>query len=463
MKKILLVVLMASMGIANAQDNRIKKIDSLFSSLSAKNEFNGNVLIAEKGAVVYKKSFGLRDEAKKLPLDDNSIFELASVSKQFTAMGVVLLEQKGKLKYDDPIAKYIPELGFYNGITVRQLLNHTGGLPDYMQLIGTKGDTTKINTNKDIIALFTKEKPAAVFTPGSKFEYSNTGYALLASIIEKASGKTYASFLADNIFKPLKMENTFVYTRRLAPKKIDNYAYGYVYDANQKKVLPENDPNNNYVVCLDGIVGDGTVNSTTADLLKWDRALYTDKLVSKKSLELIFTPPVLPNDEKTNYGFGWMINKSDDYGKIANHSGGWPGYVTFIERQIDNDKTIIVLQNNEAGLSFVNNVRRLLYGKAPVIVKDAHTEITLTEEQLKPFVGEYEIQAGFNMAITLDSNQLYTQLPGQDKFPIFPEAENAFFLKVVKAQLVFEKDSSGLVTTAILKQNGNEMAAKKVK
>lgn len=463
MRKILLLALLAYTGIANAQDNRIKKIDSLFTSLSAKNEFNGNVLIAEKGAVVYKKSFGLRDEAKKLPLDDNSIFELASVSKQFTAMGVVLLEQKGKLKYDDPVAKYIPELGFYNGVTVRQLLNHTGGLPDYMQLIGTKGDTTKINTNKDIIALFAKEKPAAVFTPGSKFEYSNTGYALLASIIEKASGKTYAAFLADNIFKPLKMENTFVYTRRLAPKKIDNYAYGYVFDANQKKVLPDNDPNNNYVVCLDGIVGDGTVNSTTADLLKWDRALYTDKLVSKKSLELIFTPPVLPNDEKTNYGFGWMINKSDDYGKIANHSGGWPGYVTFIERQMDNDKTIIVLQNNEAGLSFVNNVRRLLYGKAPVLVKDAHTEITLTVEQLKPFVGEYEIQPGFNMAITLDGNQLYTQLPGQDKFPIFPEAENAFFLKVVKAQLVFEKDDKGLVSKAILKQNGNEMTAKKVK
>ena len=463
MRKILLLAMLACIGIANAQDNRIKKIDSLFTSLSAKNEFNGNVLIAEKGAVVYKKSFGLRDEAKKLPLDDNSIFELASVSKQFTAMGVVLLEQKGKLKYDDPIAKYIPELGFYNGVTVRQLLNHTGGLPDYMQLIGTKGDTTKINTNKDIIALFAKEKPAAVFAPGSKFEYSNTGYALLASIIEKASGKTYAAFLADNIFKPLKMENTFVYTRRLAPKKIDDYAYGYVFDANNKKVLPDNDPNNSYVICLDGIVGDGTVNSTTADLLKWDRALYTDKLVSKKSLELIFTPPVLPNNEKTNYGFGWMVNTSADYGKIANHSGGWPGYVTFIERHMDNDKTIIILQNNETGMPFLNNVRRLLYGKAPVIVKDAHTEITLSAEQLKPFVGEYELQPGYNMVITFDNGQLYTQLPGQDRFPIFAEGENAFFLKVVKAQLVFEKDDKGAVTTAILKQNGNEMAVKKVK
>lgn len=463
MRKILLLALLVCMGITNAQNNRVQKIDSLFTALSAKQEFNGNILIAEKEVILYKKSFGLRDEAKKLPLDDNSIFELASVSKQFTAMGVVLLEQKGKLKYDDPIAKYIPELGFYNGVTVRQLLNHTGGLPDYMQLIGTKGDTTKINTNKDIIALFAKEKPAAVFTPGSKFEYSNTGYALLASIIEKASGKTYGAFLADNIFKPLKMENTFVYNRRLAPKKIENYAYGYVYDANHKKILPDNDPNSSYVICLDGIVGDGTVNSTTADLLKWDRALYTDKLVPKKTVDLIFTAPVLPNDEKTNYGFGWMVNTSDDYGRIANHSGGWPGYVTFIERHMDNDKTIIILQNNETGLPFLSNLRRLLYGKPLVVVKDTHTEITLSEDQLKPFVGEYEVQPGFNMAITLDGGQLYTQLPGQQKFPIFPESENAFFLKIVKAQLVFEKDDKGSVTKAILKQNGNELPAKKVK
>jgi CubicO group peptidase (beta-lactamase class C family) len=461
--KILLFLLLVSISKATAQDNRIQKIDSLFKTLAEKQEFNGNILIAEKGNVLYKKSFGLRDETQKLPLDDNSIFELASVSKQFTAMGIVLLEQKGKLNYEDPIIKYIPEMAYYKGITIRHLLNHTGGLPDYMQLVGTKGDTTKINTNKDIIALFAKEKPEAKFAHGSKFEYSNTGYALLASIIEKVSGKTYAAFLADNIFRPLKMENTFVYNRRLAPKKIADYAYGYVYNDEGKKVLPDNDPGNNYVVCLDGIVGDGTVNSTTTDLLKWDRALYTDKLASKKSINLIFTPPALPNDEKTNYGFGWMVNKSDDYGSVANHSGGWPGYVTFIERHMDNDKTIIVLQNNDNGLSFLNNLRRILYGKSPVVIKDSHIEITLTEAQLKPFTGEYELEPGFNMSITLDNGQLYTQLPGQDKFPIFPEAENMFFLKVVKAQLEFIRGDKGLVTNAIMRQNGNELDIKKVK
>ena len=157
--KIILFVLLSCVYKAGAQDHRMQKVDSLFTALFNKQEFNGNVLIAEKGYILYQKSFGLRDEAQNLPLDDNSIFELASVSKQFTAMGIVLLEQKGKLKYDDPISKYIPELSSYKGITIRQLLNHTGGLPDYMQLIGTKGDTTKINTNKDIIALFAKEKP----------------------------------------------------------------------------------------------------------------------------------------------------------------------------------------------------------------------------------------------------------------------------------------------------------------
>lgn len=463
MGKILIFVMLTCIGKATGQDDRVQKIDSLFKVLYQNQEFNGNVLIAEKGNILYKKNFGLRDEIQKLPLDDNSIFELASVSKQFTAMGIVLLEQKGKLKYDDLISMYIPELSFYKGITIRQLLNHTGGLTDYMQLVGTKGDTTKINTNKDIIALFAKEKPEALFTPGSKFDYSNTGYALLASIIEKVSGKSYPTFLAENIFKPLKMENTFVYNRRLAPKKIADYAYGYVYNDKGEKVLPDNDPNSNYVVCLDGIVGDGTVNSTTVDLLKWDRALYSDKLISKKSLELIFTPPALPNDEKTNYGFGWMVNKSDDYGKVANHSGGWPGYVTFIERHMDNDKTIIVLQNNYNGLSFLNNLRRILYGKPPVIIKDTHTEITLDEALLKLYVGEYELQPGYNMAITLDNAQLYTQLPGQERFPIFPEAENIFFLKVVKAELEFTRNDEGIVTTAIMKQNGNEMTAKKVK
>jgi CubicO group peptidase (beta-lactamase class C family) len=459
MKKISLFIMLAFAAIAGAQD-RSTGIDSLFTAMSKKGEFNGNVLIAEKGNVIYKKSFGLRNEDTKAPLDENSIFELASVSKQFTAMAIVLLEQKGKLKYDDKLSKFFPELAFYGDVTVRNLLNHTGGLPDYMELMDKSWDHSKIATNKDIISIMAAQKPVAVFPAGTKFEYSNTGYALLASVIEKASGMSYADFLQKNIFTPLKMIDTFVYTRRYAPKDVKDYAFGYLVDENGNTVLPDDIPEADMVVWLDGIVGDGTVNSTTGDLLKWDRALYTDQLASKKSRDLIFTAPVLPNNEETNYGFGWMINTYKDFGKIISHSGGWPGYYTHIERHTDNDKTIIVLQNHDTGAPLpLNTIRRMVYG-LPVVTK--RQEVAVSEEKMRPYIGEYELAPGFTMQITYD-NGLKTQLTGQERFDLFPESEAKFFLKVVDAQLEFFRDEKGVVTKAVLYQNGREMNAPKIK
>lgn len=459
MKKLAVVLFLAITGSAVAQD-KIARIDSVFTAMHAKKQFNGNVLIAEKGNVVYQKSFGLRNEETKEALDANSIFELASVSKQFTAMGIVLLEEKGKLKYDDKLSKFFPELGFYKDVTVRHLLNHTGGLPDYMELMEKHWDHNHIATNKDVISLFATVKPAPVFSAGTKYEYSNTGYALLASIIEKASGMTYADLLKKSIFIPLKMDNTFVYTRRYAPKEVKNYAYGYITDLAGKKVLPDNFAQTNMVVWLDGIVGDGTVNSTTGDLLKWDRALYSDKLVSKKSRELIFSIPVLPNGEKTGYGFGWIIENNKDFGRIAMHTGGWPGYHTFIEREMDNDKTIIVLQNNDTETRMpANTLRRLLYG-LPLNVK--RQEAVVPEDKMKTYIGEYELAPGYAMQITYD-NGLKTQLPGQQRFDLFPESETKFFLKVVDAQVEFFKDDIGNVDRIVLYQNGREMPAKKIK
>ena len=146
-----------------------------------------------------------------------------------SAMAIMILKERGKLNLDDDISKFIPTLSSYKGITVRNLLNHTGGLPDYMELMDSLFDKSKIATNKDIIDLFSKHNPQILFEPNTKYEYSNTGYALLASIIEKASGLSFADFLNKSIFNPLQMKNTFVYTRRLSPKKISNYAFGYVY------------------------------------------------------------------------------------------------------------------------------------------------------------------------------------------------------------------------------------------
>ncbi|MEI2707588.1 MAG: serine hydrolase [Chitinophagaceae bacterium] len=335
---------------------------------------------------------------------------------------------------------FLPQLSNYKNVTIKHLLNHTGGLPDYMDLMDSLFDKSKIATNKDIVDLFSKHNPKILFEPNTKWEYSNTGYAFLASIIEKVSGTSYGNYLQKAIFKPLEMNNTFVYTRRFAPKKISNYAFGYIYsDSLKKYILPDELEETKMVIWLDGIVGDGTVNSTVNDLLKWDRALYTEKLVSSESKKEIFRAVELNNKSKRDYGFGWALSDDETYGKIVNHSGGWPGYKTFIERHIDNDKTIIVLQNHESvsTTKLFAYLRSIIYNK-PLPIKKERTEIKLSNEQLQKFVGVFEIQESMEVTVSLKSNQLFVQLTGQNAFPVFAESELSFFLKAVEAQVQFQ-------------------------
>ena len=445
-----------------AQD-RVAIIDSVVNDLFKSERFNGNVLVAEKGNVLYNKSFGNANESTKELLNENSIFELASVSKQFTAMAIVILKEKGKLSYEDKISTFLPQLSNYKNVTIKHLLNHTGGLPDYMDLMDSLFDKRKIATNKDIVDLFAKHNPKILFEPNTKWEYSNTGYAFLASIIEKVSGLSYGDYLQKAIFKPLEMNNTFVYTRRFAPKKISNYAFGYIYsDSLKKYILPDELEETKMVIWLDGIVGDGTVNSTVNDLLKWDRALYTEKLVSSESKKEIFSAVELNNKSKRDYGFGWALSDDETYGKIVNHSGGWPGYKTFIERHIDNDKTIIVLQNHESvsTTKLFAYLRSIIYNK-PLPVKKERTEIKLSNEQLQKFVGVFEIQESMEVTVSLKSNQLFVQLTGQNAFPVFAESELSFFLKVVDAQVEFQLNDKQEVTSLVLLQGGNKIKATK--
>src|SRR6478736_615491 len=332
----------------------VASIDSIMTSAVDTAKFNGNVLVAKNGVVVYQKSFGLANYDTGEKLNDSSLFELASVSKQFTAMGIMKLKESGLLSYDDDIRKYLPAIP-YEGMTVRHLLTHTSGLPEYEQLfVKPNWDSTKIVFNNDIIALLAKVKPPVLFAPGEKWEYSNTGYALLASIIEAVSGKSYGEFLAENIFKPLNMTRTRTYnTRRSTHEIIPNYAYGFVYsDRLQKYSLPDSLSEYYFVITLDGIEGDGIVNSTTGDLFKWNEALYTDKLIKPESLEEAFTPVKLNNDSTYHYGFGWGIETAPT-GRVVVHTGSWPGYRTFIKRYLDTKDCIIVLSNNESRRSVI--------------------------------------------------------------------------------------------------------------
>jgi CubicO group peptidase (beta-lactamase class C family) len=332
-----------------------------------------------------------------------------------------------------------------------------------MELMDTLCDKNKIHTNKDIIEIFSKLKPKVLFEPNQKFEYSNTGYALLASIVEIASKQTFADFLTKFIFKPLDMTNSFVYTRRMSPRQIDNYAFGYIYsDSLKSNILPDSLAETKIVYWLDGIVGDGTVNSTTSDLLKWDRALYTNKLCSQASIKEVFKPVNLLDKTKSYYGFGWFIDLNKDYGTIVKHSGGWPGYVTFIDRHIVNDKTIIILQNTDRGNLPMQTLRAILYNKTIPTTK-TRIEIKLPEDILKQYIGVYEFDKDNTITYFILDGELKAQVTHQPAFTVFAETETKFFHKVVDAQQEFIKDKDNRVYKLIFSQGGQTIEAKKIK
>jgi CubicO group peptidase (beta-lactamase class C family) len=320
-----------------------EKVDSV---VATSPEFSGVILMADSGTVIYHKAFGYCDYGTKAPIDTASIFELASVSKQFTAMIIMMLKEEGKLDYDDPIDKYIPGLP-YPGITIRHLLNHTSGLPDYQAIMDTHWDKTKVANNEDIIEYLKRYHPEKLFEPETKYAYSNTGYVLLGSIAEVASAKDFIRMSQERIFTPLQMSSTNI--RGLEEKKkTKNFAQGHIFVEEKKKfVRADSFPSSNYTIWLGNRKGPGRISSTAADLLKWDQALYTESLVKRETLEEAFSPAKLKNDSLSFYGFGWVIKPDVKGGKIVLHSGDNPGYKTEIIRHLAEKKTLIVLCNND--------------------------------------------------------------------------------------------------------------------
>ncbi|MEJ7623765.1 MAG: serine hydrolase [Pyrinomonadaceae bacterium] len=421
------------------------RIEELISMLYNQQQFNGTILVAENGKITFKKSYGIANEENKKPIDENTIFELASVSKQFTAMGIVILKERGKLSYEDKLTKFFPALDEYKDVTVRNLLAHTSGLPDYinptrLQLL----DQNKINKNDDIIEFLIKQKIQLSFPPGTKFSYSNTGYVLLASIIEKVSSETYADFLKRNVFKPLNMKNTFVYNRRLAPRTLDNYAYGYGYSEKENKyVLPDNEAK--FVVFLDGIVGDGNISSTALDLLKWDQALRAGKLISKQGLQELYNPAILNDGTQTKYGFGWFIGDNKDYGNYVYHSGGFPGYATYIARYLTTNKTLIILQNHHGSVIPASSITEILYNKP--ITKVYRKQIQLDEKRMERFIGEYRDKDDEQLVITITRGNnylVYNSTKHQNwNLRLFPESDKSFFAKNYEFQIEFATAEKG--------------------
>ncbi len=327
--------------------NCTSKIDTLL-KLKQKNGFSGYILVLNNGREIYKNGLGYANYNTKEKLNENSLFELASCSKQFTGMAIMILAEQGKLNYSDTLQKYISNMPYKN-ITIKNLLTHTSGLPDYMELLEKHWDKNKFATNYDVVNLFNQYKPKLHFHPNEKFEYSNTGYALLSVIIEKASGLTYADFLDKYIFKKLQMKQARVYnSRRSGAESINNYAYGYVFSKNKNRfIIPDSLPDYKFVIYMDAITGDGTVNASISDLALWENALKENTLLKKTTIEHAYSKHILKNGEEINYNFGQFICGSDTTEKLVYHGGSWPGYATFTLHFIDKALSIIILSNSE--------------------------------------------------------------------------------------------------------------------
>ena len=325
---------------------KAKKIETFLQEVHQKGLFNGSVLVAQKGKIIYQGVWGYANFETRKKLHTQAVFNIGSVSKTFTACAIALLKERCKLNYDDPLRKYFPKLT-YQGVTIRHLLSHTSGLPKYLQFFGKYWpNKEKIANNKDLIQIL-EDNPKTLklgFQPGARWQYCNTNYVLLAAIIEQVSGMSYPQFLETQIFKPLQMKNTLV-NSLLLNKKVKKRAYGHVFDVRkQKEALPKGKQYQEDVY-LGGLYGAGGVFSTAYDLHLWDRALTHNKLLSKTTLDELFTAFTLNNQKKAPYGLGWQLAKSKVVGKLIYHNGLWTGSRTRFFRYVDHDITVITISN----------------------------------------------------------------------------------------------------------------------
>lgn len=332
--------------------------DSMLTSLHDRDKFSGNVLVAVGDTILFKASYGYADRDNKKTLNDSTVFELASVSKQFTAAGIMLLQERGLLNYSDMANHYLPELP-YPDITIYQLLTHTSGIPDYIPMIEAHWDKSKVAGNKDVLKLFHDYSPKTSYLPGERMEYSDAGYIMLALIIERISHMPYSQFMKEHLFQPLGMEETWIYTHRYSTKEHPyNTALGYVFsDALQAYVLPDGLEEYKYLYYLDAIEGEGKVNSTVTDLLKWNLSIQTHKILSDTTMQLAFAiaklkngsnaimEPIADTSRPDYYGFGYFIEEDPELGKVVYHSGGYEGYRSYLWHAVDQKVSFIMTAN----------------------------------------------------------------------------------------------------------------------
>ena len=323
-------------------DRRKKSIDYFFEKRKKLNLFNGNILFAEKGKIITQKSFGMAHFRKKDTLTSDHTFQLASVSKTITAIAMLQLIEKGKLKLTDTVKQFLPRFP-YNGIDIHQLLSHRSGMSQYTHFCDRPDsiwpDKTKTITNHDVLNIMERIIPMRNYPPNKRYYYCNTNYIILALIIEKVTNEPFSLYVQKHIFDPVGMQHSAIYDRT-------NVASLHLPVQGYENRIPWED------VYLNGCVGDKGVYSSTEDLYKFDRALELNILLSDSLKQMAFSPKSRNFKGNQNYGYGFRIKEDEVYGKLVYHTGWWKGFRSYFIKVPAKDQTIIVLNNVKRGRFF---------------------------------------------------------------------------------------------------------------
>jgi len=429
--------LLAGACLAQTIDSRM---DQIVQSYVANKQFMGSVLVARGDQVLFSKGYGSANLEWQISDTPSTKFRLGSITKQFTAASILLLEERGKLKVEDPVKKYLPDApAAWDKMTIFHVLTHTAGIPNFTNFPDYRSTEALATTPEKLVARF-RDKPLE-FEPGEKWNYSNSGYVLLGYLIEKISGESYEAFVQKNIFTPLGMKDSgYDSNFAIIPRRATGYEPG------------PNGPVNAGFVHMSIPFAAGALYSTSEDILRWEQGLFGGKLLSAASLQKMTTP------FKSDYAFGLQVHTVNGH-RVIEHSGGIEGFSTMLAYYPDDKLTVVALANLAPAASgpIVSQLAVLAQG-GTVTLQTERKEITVDPAVLARYVGAYRMAAGGDMLITLEGGQLNSQLTGQGVLPLFPESETMFFPKVVNAQIEFPATGpQGKATQLTLHQNGRDM------
>lgn len=423
---------------ALAQTDPTPRMQQIIASYVGDKFFMGSVLVVKDGHTLIDQGYGSADLEWNIPNSPSTKFRLGSITKQFTAASILLLQERGKLSIDDPVSKYMPDApAAWSKITIYNVLTHTSGIPSFTGFSDYRTTEWKDTTPTELVARF-RDKPLD-FEPGSKFFYSNSGYVLLGYLIEKISGQSYADFLQKNIFTPLNMQDTGIDSNAaILPQRAQGYRrtpHGIEHDGYISMTIP---------------FSAGALYSTTGDLLKWEQGLFGGKVLRPESLAKMTTP------FKSDYAFGLVVRTVNGH-KLVTHGGGIEGFNTSLNNYPDDKLTIVVLGNLTGGApdQIAANLGKVALGQT-VVLPSERKAITVSPDILSQYVGTYRMtDAPLDNVVALKDGHLTTKLGNQPALELFAESETKFFLKVIDAQVEFFRDpATHAVNRLILYQNG---------